>query len=244
MAILAFLSFINILALPIVLIIAFRLKILWLPLPFILLQLAWIFSEGPDNLAYQMTGAFGVGMMLLLLPAFLLLLALIILLVECVIAIYRVIRRKQQATWLAMYIMTGIASLFLLAYPLNVALGFIERCGERNDQAAFTIIDALNRYKTNEGKYPQTLDILVPDYLSAIPKSHCLERLVEQQGTRKSDSSVVEDVDLPKFEICRGKVTIPSVVDAFVQMYDLKTKEAHSVSFLDDPECYDKSFRK
>jgi hypothetical protein len=45
-----------------------------------------------------------------------------------------------------------------------------------------TIVDALEKYRADKGKYPEQLELLVPDYLSKIPKHRVSTKKWEYRG--------------------------------------------------------------
>ena len=65
---------------------------------------------------------------------------------------------------------------FLVVYTLTLlCIGCAKQSGEayrpENMARAQIIVDSLDRYYSENGSLPETLDLLVPDYLPEIPKT-------------------------------------------------------------------------
>jgi hypothetical protein len=67
----------------------------------------------------------------------------------------------------------SIAYLTALLFPSYVATSVKTYCSNEHRLAATKIIEAVNRYKVSEVKMPESIDLLVPAYLTKIPSPKC-----------------------------------------------------------------------
>lgn len=128
-------------------------------------------------------------------------------------------KQESRARW-----MYSVGSLVLIFMQISPVLGhtFIGGfCDRKTRQAGEPIILAVNEYVKVQGHYPETLDALIPDYLTEIPVGACF----------------VTFHPAAHFEIepCEaGPILVTTTFDFSKDMrYFFKTGEWSSISFLD-----------
>lgn len=103
---------------------------------------------------------------------------------------------KQKTNWLfVIFFFTGLIALYSLGTWVQYSIQEQEHeqylvrrntqraqenqvLGEKIDAYAMPIIDAIERYKKENGKYPTDLAVLVPTYLTKAPKAVFGEKVV------------------------------------------------------------------
>ena len=223
--------FVALLLASVVLIVAIRLRRIWLAIPFIAMLVVWAIV-GPQVLAYSFGGGFGAGSMISMLTFPADCIALILLILGGIILFVRLKRAAQWKRYLVCYL---IGTTLILLLPLVPVIGggmIRSRCDKLNRNEGDTIVVALEAYKATHGQYPQTLDQLVPEYMPALPTLHCFDTYerYNQLGYLRSEAEMElvtctrEDVTL---------LVVPDLAGGWPQRYNLETGKWSQISFLD-----------
>lgn len=168
--------FVGLLLASVALIVAIGLRRIWLAIPFIALLILWAIV-GPEIMAYSFGGGFGAGSVVSMLTFPADCLALVALIIGGIIVLARL--KKTEPQWGRYLVYYLVGAILILALPLVPVIGggmIRNRCDKLNRNEGDTIVVALKAYKEAQGEYPQTLDQLVPEYMTALPALHCFDK--------------------------------------------------------------------
>ncbi len=201
MSLLAVLAVLNIICLPIIFIVAILKRKLWLLVPFIIIQFAWIIN-GPNYLIYRAGGGFGPGTLINLTSVFLLLVSILIFLIGGGIAFINFKKAKRKIGWYLLYLIGAISLWFFMGIPLSIAGENSGQCNQLNQQEIEQLVNILNVYRTEHGEYPEDLEMLIPTYLPSLPTPHCFENYSKVGRPKGFGESAATNVGLPNFGYC------------------------------------------
>ncbi|GEM_PF-1889794 len=174
---------------------------------------------------YTFGGAFGLGIMLFCSPFLSVPLSLLVLLLA-----YRPFSRAwtggEAAPRRRFYLFGG---LFILVWQLAPVVGYYgigSACYAQNRRIGADLIAAVETYRQEQGRYPDSLEAIVPAYAPAIPAPGC------------AWLSGAGPWDRQGFELARCSsdvllLTVESVDGSFIERYNFATGNWSSISFLD-----------
>ncbi len=190
--------------------------------------LALVFVEGilaAFCTVYTFSGAFGPGMVLFCSPFLAAPISLLVLLLA-----YRPFSRAwagdEAAPRRRFYLVGGMFILLWQLTPILGHYGIRSACYARNRDIGADLIAGVENYYQEQGRYPESLDDLVPAYVPARPTPGCAwlsgSGPWDRQGFELTRCS--SDVLL---------LTVESVDGASIERYNFATGNWSSISFLD-----------
>lgn len=98
----------------------------------------------------------------------------------------------------------------------------------------------METYKQNHGDYPDSLDVLVPAYVTEIPRAICLKPYNWISGILFAKTPTDTSHDISRFYLCEFHkqtfLAIEGTAFGFTHLYDFEKREWHTIDFLDG-EC-------
>ncbi len=201
---------------------SWKLAIIYLTLTFTLLIYIAFFS------VHNFGGAFGAGMVLSCLAAFLGPISLIVW-----ILLRHPFQRKyaDDLTRRRMYFFGGILVISLQLFPIIGSYSIDSACFRITQRNAEPIISAVETYFQEMGVFPQELEFLQPEYMSKLPTPGCIWLATQDYRPQVSFEiqTCNEGIVLLTNELTGG---------TSIERYNFSTGNWSSVSFLDGACSY------
>jgi hypothetical protein len=163
-------------------------------------------------------------------------------LVGVVLSIIFFSRRSSQdnARFARLLTITKVALVFSFVLPPIFSYITWNRCDAYHREVASDVIQAMEIYKQNHDNFPDSLDALVPTYVTEIPRAICLKPYNWISDILFSKSPTDTSHDISRFYLCEFRnqtfLAIEGTAVGFTHLYDFQKREWHTIDFLDG-EC-------
>ena len=120
--------------------------------------------------------------------------------------------------------------VFTQFLPLLGSSAFYRTCDSLYRRQAKGLISAIENYYQNNDKYPDNLEVLIPEYISEIPKPLCLQPyywIGQFDGTDIKDSYHILDCGKKRL------LAVPTTSLGWIDRYDFATRSWSRADFLD-----------